>query len=139
MNMKNTETENKETPKDRSWLGAWAPRVLMAAVLGASVLGVATVARAEGMAKTPADNQTLAQTYKDKATAFRKEAQDHRTVAKEYRQGDKAFDVTGHANAWALRIASQHEKMAADADRMAVDADKLVDFLEKLGKEMDKK
>src|SRR4051812_42849567 len=87
-------------------------------------------------AKTPADNQTLVQSYKDKATSFRKEAQDYRTVAKEYRQGDKAFDVTGHANAWALRIASQHEKMAADADRMAVDADKLVDFLQKLGKEM---
>jgi hypothetical protein len=132
-------TKHTNSKHGQRWLGAWGPRLLMAAVLSGSVLGLTGMARADGMAKTPADNQTLVQSYKDKATSFRKEAQDHRTVAKEYRQGDKAFDVTGHANAWALRIASQHEKMAADADRMAVDADKLVDFLQKLGKEMDKK
>lgn len=132
-------TKGTESKHGRGWLGVWAPRILMAAVLGGSVLGLASVASAETMGKTPADNQALVQTYKDKAAAFRKEAQDHRAVAKEYRQGDKAFDVTGHANAWALRIATQHEKMATDADRMATDADKLVDFLQKLGKEMDKK
>jgi hypothetical protein len=109
------------------------------AVLGGGVGLGARAARADGMAKTASDNQAQAQTYVDKSAAFRKEAQEHRAVAKEYREGEKAFDATGHANLWAVRIAVQHEKMAADADRMAIDAEKLAGFLQKLAKELDKK
>lgn len=138
MKTDDTAIANTKIKNIRGWIGGWGSRILMVGILASGTLSLGNVARAE-MAKTAADNQTLVQTYKDKVTAFRKEAQDHRAAAKEYRHGDNAFDASGHANAWALRIATQHEKMAADADRMAADADKLVDFLQKLGKDIDKK
>src|SRR6185369_3898947 len=105
---------------------------LMTTMALAGVLAFARPASAEEMPKTAADHQALIQTYHDRAAAFRKEAAEHKALAVEYRQGEKAFDATGHARTWAIRLATAHDKMAKEAERMAADAEQVAGYHEKL-------
>jgi hypothetical protein len=103
-------------------------RMLGAAVVLAS-LAVGTIAGADAkVPETEADHLALAQSYREKATSYRKEAADQRAMAEEYKKSVPGPAKGGTENPWAKKMDDQYRAIATDADKMAADADKAADY-----------
>jgi hypothetical protein len=85
---------------------------------------------------TAADHLALAKKYTDKATDYRKEAADHKTMAEEYKKGTAGPSKSGTPNPWAKKMEAHCSKIAKDAEALAVDAEKMAEFHAARAKEL---
>ena len=94
-----------------------------------ATLLMSLVAAAESkMPTTASDHLALAKSYQEKAAAYRKEAAEHRTMAEEYKKGVPGGAKSGGENPWAKKMEAHCRAIATDAEKLAADADKAAEF-----------
>jgi hypothetical protein len=104
-------------------------RRTLIAMLLAIGLGLPLMARAEPpTADTVAEHLAQAQSYRNKASAYRKEAAEHRAMAEAYKRSVPGPSKGGVENPFAKKMEAHCYAIVADAEKLAVDADKAADF-----------
>jgi hypothetical protein len=86
--------------------------------------------------QTPADHLALAKTYQDKATAYRKEAAEHRTMSEEYKKSVPGPDKSGRPNPFAKKMEDHCRAISTAADKLAADAEKMAEYHTMRAKEL---
>jgi hypothetical protein len=111
-------------------------KMLVTAAFAAFALS-ATVTLAQEAKDTVADHDAMAKSYREKATAYRKEAAEHKQMAESYKKGFvHPVDKAGKTNPWVAKMEKHCLTIAKDAEKMAADADKAADFHELRAKEL---
>lgn len=93
------------------------------------------MARMTMMPNSADEHLAMSDSYKQKASAYRQDAEMHRTMLAEYKKG--AVDgQKGSENPWVKTMRQHCETYIKDAEKLATDADKFTEFHAMRAKEM---
>lgn len=88
---------------------------------------LATLAQSKVPASA-ADHLALAKSYQDKAASYKKEAAEHRTMAEEYKKSAAPGVKGGPENPWVKKMEAHCRAIATDAEKLAADAEKAAEY-----------
>jgi hypothetical protein len=80
------------------------------------------------MPTTAADHLALAKSYKEKAAAYKKEADYHRAMADAYKKSVPGPTKGGVENPWAKKMEEHCRAIVTDAEKLAADAEKAAEY-----------
>jgi hypothetical protein len=83
---------------------------------------------------TTAEHEAMAKSYTEKATEYRKVAEEHKAMAAAYAKAHPD-SKGGQKNPWNAKMAKHCQALAKDAEKLAGDAQKAADFHSMRGKE----
>jgi hypothetical protein len=86
--------------------------------------------------ESPAEHLALAKSYQEKATTYHKEAAEHRAMADAYKKAVPGPTKGGAENPWAKKMEAHCRAIATDAEKLAADADKAAEFHSLRAKEL---
>lgn len=87
------------------------------------------------MPKTADEHLTMSDSYKQKASGYRQDAEMHRSMLADYKKG-AVGGQKGSENPWVKTMRLHCETYIKDAEKLATDADKFTEFHAMRAKEM---
>jgi hypothetical protein len=99
----------------------------LAVVVAVPAFGAAPAA-APPTTPTAAEHLAMAKKYQDQADAHRKEAQEHREMAANYKKGLDALKTLGQRNPDVVKMEQHCSAIASAAEKLAADEQKAADY-----------